>query len=194
MTSCDAGDLILGFMLDPNNVLTTGSTPGCDCVNNSPAKRFCPDCGSRNNDCKLVDGFSIVAWPWGPRRDLKLSKGRNGATAEIPSNLRFHEYACKLTHDGQLIIVGRTQVLPHAAQDSSFTTREQCGWSHLSMDGAESIREDLRRKVEDAGLPWDSKMFGVFAVRRKLFGTLDTYQTNAYTQQSPMLNAASISQ
>lgn len=156
----EEGRLILGYMLEADEMLEDRKTMQCSCATNDVSLNYCPDCGIPNSPCRLLQAFL----PHYYGRPKALNRGRPSNIPEVT----FHEHRVTKTHDLKFIIELRDIKIPPRAQDNSFTTCYMRGWDRLPLDDLETARANLRDQLGAIGHRWICERFGVYAVRYPL--------------------------
>lgn len=149
------GRVLIGYGLQRDEIMRDKVTPSCECEGNCTQFKFCPVCGTMNSPCTLAEGFTILY-------DSKQPITRQ--CTELPP-LSFHGKTVVQTHDGNLIIMMRSEDIPPFASENSFTSRYHRGWTQMSIADLEPLRAELHSQLADIGITWDEERFGVYVVR-----------------------------
>jgi hypothetical protein len=86
----EEGRLILGYMLEADEMLEDRKTMQCSCAKNDVSLNYCPDCGIPNSPCRLLQAFL----PHYYGRPKALNRGRPSNIPEVT----FHEHRVTKTH------------------------------------------------------------------------------------------------
>ncbi len=153
------GYMLLGYMLDYNDILVDEKSLSCECESNAIHHKFCPECGCKNSPCRLMEGFAALeqgAFISTITPPLPINQGILQLYPDkVPACLTFLDEPVLITDEKRLIIPVVQKDIP------DYNT-----WDKITLDGLPDARQSLMDNLISRGIDWNEERFGFYVVRK----------------------------